>query len=74
MQVRVYAVRTVRTECGWHMGMTLDWRVDAGYWLAEDGGKGRGRKLVVLQPAMPICIGLAVLEDFAECKEMDQWG
>ncbi|GAC41004.1 hypothetical protein, partial [Paenibacillus popilliae] len=71
MQVRVYAVRT---ESGWHTGMTLDWRVDAGYWLAKDGGKRRGRKLVVLQPAVPIFIGLAMLEDFTECEEMDQWG
>ncbi|BFH10833.1 hypothetical protein WJ0W_005940 [Paenibacillus melissococcoides] len=71
MQVRVYAVRT---ETGWHMGMTLDWRVDAGYWLSEDRGKRRGMKLVVLQPALPIFIGLAMLEDFAECEEMDQWG
>ncbi|NGP60104.1 hypothetical protein FLT15_17695 [Paenibacillus thiaminolyticus] len=54
--------------------MTLDWRVDAGYWLSEEGGKRRGIKLVVLQPALPIFIGLAILEDFIEDEEMDQWG
>ena len=71
MQVRVYAVKT---ESGWHTGMTLDWRVDAGYWLSEEGGKRRGKKLVVLQPALPIFIGLAMLEEFIENEEMDQWG
>ena len=71
MQVRIYAVRT---ECGWNTGMTLDWRVDASYWLSEDGRKANGTKLVILQQAVSIQVGLSVLEQFLFVEEMDEWG
>lgn len=71
MQVRIYAVRT---EYGWNTGMTLDWRVDVSYWLAEDGRKANGSRLVILQQAISIQLGLVVLEQFSFVKEMDEWG
>lgn len=71
MQVRIYAVRT---EYGWHSGITLDWRVDVSYWLTGDNSQSRGSKLVVLQQQLPIQIGIAALEQFMAGDAMERWG
>ncbi|GAV12430.1 helicase-related protein [Paenibacillus sp. NAIST15-1] len=71
MQVRIYAVRT---EYGWHSGITVDWRVDVRYWLAGEGSLSRGSKLVVLHQQLPIQVGLAVLEQFKPSEAMERWG
>ncbi|MGG0814084.1 helicase-related protein [Paenibacillus alvei] len=71
MQVRIYAVRT---EYGWHSGITMDWRVDVSYWLTGDNSQSRGSKLVVLQQQLPIQIGISTLEQFMAGEAMDRWG
>ncbi|MCM3288577.1 DEAD/DEAH box helicase family protein [Paenibacillus sp. MER 180] len=71
MQVRIYAVRT---EYGWHSGITVDWRIDVRYWLAGEGSLPRGSKLVVLHQQLPIQVGIAVLEHFMPSEAMERWG
>jgi len=70
MQMKIYAVRT---QYGWHPGMTLDWHVDVRYWLSGDKAQAKGSKLVFLQPTIPIQIAMSVLEQFMSSEGMDRW-
>ncbi|MGZ9586275.1 DEAD/DEAH box helicase [Paenibacillus marinisediminis] len=72
MQVMLY---TVRSRTGWHMGLTLNGRVDIKYWMEEwRGGTPLGEKLVMLNQLLPLPIALRASQKFEAHSDMDSWG